>query len=370
MTTDKVPAWGPSEWQKIVPALGEFKRSEVGTKAVQAISELLGYEVTYSTLKHRMHANGMDSPGKYAKGKRFDDLKPLPTSEAGIYALSSKEWKREPEPTADRFWVDPGPEPLPKGPVDAAVERIACFGDIHAPWEDKIAFPLAVRAAKEFRADTVVLMGDMADFASVSFHDRDPSRLHNLLDEVTEVNKVLDQIGSIGAKRVIAIEGNHCFRLRRYIAQKCPELDGLFSVEKLFKIAERGWEWVNYRDHIKIGSMYFTHECGYAGSTSAARSRDAYNGNICVGHSHNATITYRSDAKGDPHVGFSVGWLGDAKAATYCHAIQLRNWQHGLGLIYSERATGHAHCHFAPIVEGKICIEGKLLVAGEVRNAA
>lgn len=250
-------------------------------------------------------------------------------------------------------------EPVELAPV--GVERVALLPDCHVPAHDKEAFTIALAGIRAFGADTLVILGDFADFASVSFHPKDPSKVERLTEEVEAVNRELDRVDALGIKRVVYCGANHEDRLARTIAQKVPELYGMLSIERLFRMKERGYEFVPYGSYGRVGKLHVTHDCGFTGATAAAKSRDAFGGNVAVGHCHNANISYRGSLRGEAHVGFSVGWLGDPKQISYMHKAAVRGWQHGYGQAYVERDTGNVHCHFVPIVGGRCVVEGKIV---------
>jgi metallophosphoesterase superfamily enzyme len=165
------------------------------------------------------------------------------------------------------------------------LEKILVIPDTHVPFEDELAFAVLLAAGRFLKPDTIVFLGDFADFMSVSFHPRELGRRgYTLKEEAEAVNARLDQIQALGAKRVVFIKGNHEYRLERYLTEKAPSLFGLVDVAALFRFEERGWECVEYRKHLKIGRMHFTHDVGHAGIYAHRQSRMAYEGNVVIGH--------------------------------------------------------------------------------------
>lgn len=240
-------------------------------------------------------------------------------------------------------------------------ERLLFIPDCHVPYHDKKAFALMLRAAKAIEPHRIIILGDFADFFQVSFHERTLEKRMGFVDEVKWVNRELDRIQALGA-RVHFIEGNHEHRFNRYLANKAPELSGLpgMTVPELFHIKERGWTYTRYRDHLRVGKLWVTHDRGRSGPLAAIEARGAYGGNVVIGHNHAMTVAYKGDARGKTHVGASFGWLGDKKTIDYAHVTQAAAWSLGFGVGVMEK-SGVVHLQAVPIVDGKCCVWGQVI---------
>src|SRR5438045_4506784 len=108
-------------------------------------------------------------------------------------------------------------------------ERILFVPDTHAPYYDDRAWRLMMKAARVFKPNIIVHMGDLCDFYKVSSHSKDPDRF-NFEYEITVCNKLLDDLDSLRANKKIFIEGNHEDRLRRYLHDNAPDLKSFVSV--------------------------------------------------------------------------------------------------------------------------------------------
>ena len=243
------------------------------------------------------------------------------------------------------------------------LKRVALIPDVHAPFEDKRAVALVIKALQAWGVDILVDLGDAADCYTVSSHSKDPARSNKLKDEVEGVNSFLDKLDSTGAKAKYFIKGNHEDRLERYIAEKAPELFGLVGCEELFRLKQRGWSVTQYKDSMKLGKLHLTHDCGNAGGQAHSKALDTFQDNVVIGHTHRMAISYVGNAKGKTHVGAMFGWLGDVKYIDYMHKVSaLRAWQLGFGVGYMEVTTGVVHLQAVPIVDYKLVLEGQLYV--------
>ena len=70
--------------------------------------------------------------------------------------------------------------PAAEKPEESGVERLFFIPDTHVPFEDGQAWAVAMAAAKAFKPDHIVLLGDFADCYSVSFHPKSPERKASL----------------------------------------------------------------------------------------------------------------------------------------------------------------------------------------------
>ncbi len=220
-----------------------------------------------------------------------------------------------------------------------------------------------LKAARYFRPDRIVVLGDFADMYCVSAHDRSPNRRHNLEYEVADTNKGLDDLDALGARKKYFVAGNHEDRLERYLMTKAPELFNMVTIPDLLRLKKRGWHYTPYKQSLQIGHMNFTHDVGNAGPYAHIKAQAVFEGNVVIGHTHRAATVYAGNAKGESHVGASFGWLGDVDDVDYMHRVQaMRNWQLGFGVGYLE-ASGVMHLQTCPIIGRSVVVAGKLITA-------
>lgn len=246
------------------------------------------------------------------------------------------------------------------------LERLLICPDVHVPYHDKRAWALMLKVAAKFDPDTLVTMGDFADFYCVSSHSKDPRRVNKLGWEIKQCNVALDQLDAIPRKvrkkrRRVFVAGNHEDRLERYLMDKAPELFDAVEIPKLFLLGERGWEYVPYKESIKIGKVNFTHDTGKAGANAHVEALNDFQDNVAIGHTHRIGYAVKGNAKGVAHVGAMFGWLGDEKKANYMHQIKARrDWAKGFGVGYIDSATKCTYLTPVPIVNYTCVVEGNL----------
>lgn len=240
-------------------------------------------------------------------------------------------------------------------------KKILFVPDTHAPYHDARAWKLVMKVGRVWKPDILVHIGDLADFYAISSYSKSPERKYRLKDELTVVNKMLDQLDRLGAKRKVFCEGNHEFRMDRYISDKCPELTGMLSVAQVMRLEQRGWEHIKYRDFGKIGKLHVTHDVHTAGRYATHRALDTFQGNVVTGHTHRLAMVVEGNAKGERMVSAQFGWLGDVKAVDYMTRIAaLRSWSLGFGVGYLDERTRNVFLGAVPIVGYSCSLEGKI----------
>lgn len=240
-------------------------------------------------------------------------------------------------------------------------ERLLILPDVHAPWHCKKSFDLVCKVGKAVKFDRLITMGDFADCADISFHERDLDNRLSFADEMLEVNKCLDRLDALGIPKKTYIMGNHEVRLDRYLAGKAPALARLpgMTMRDQLRLDKRGWQYVPYRQDVKIGKLYLTHDEGAAGPLAAMTARSTYGTNIVIGHCHSMTTVYTGNAQGETFGGHSFGWLGSAPSAKYLPQVKARKWTLGFGVALLE-PNGNVHITACPIIKGKVAVFGQL----------
>jgi len=241
------------------------------------------------------------------------------------------------------------------------LEPLVIVPDVHRPYHDRRAWNIFLRAAKALKPKHLVIIGDFADFYSVSAHSKDPRRAGKLDEELADVNVGLDELDALGAKNKIFVEGNHEDRLRRYIEDKAPELIANVSVPELFNLKERGWKYVPYKYDTAIGHINFTHDVGVAGRNAVFRCLDTYHKSVVTGHTHRLGYIVEGNAAGEQKISAQFGWLGDAEQVDYMHRVNVKkNWALGFGVGYVEPRSGLVYLTPVPIVNYTCVVNGEL----------
>ena len=243
------------------------------------------------------------------------------------------------------------------------VQKVLAVPDLHAPYHSEAAFRLAIKVGRKFFQHTppkdriIVVMGDFIDGYPISQFPK--TRRASFEEEIAVARECLDELESLGAKRLEYLEGNHEARLTKYLANKCPELFGMFpKIPTLLKLDR--WRWHPYHTLLKLGKAYFSHDFGGSGGLSHIKAMMDVDGNSVQGHTHHTGIHYRGNLKGSAHFGASLGWLGDPEQIDYANRAKVAHWTHNVGLGYLY-PNGHFHLSLCPFVSNSATVEGKLV---------
>lgn len=220
------------------------------------------------------------------------------------------------------------------------VKKALVIPDCHIPYEDKRAYELMLKVAKDINPDEIVILGDYADFYAVNSHGKDAAVKNGLLqDEVHEVVMRLKQLKTMfpDAKRVF-IEGNHEYRLARYINSKCPDLYGVFDTESVLELKLLGYEFVPYGPNQKyrvLGSKLIArHEPLAGGKHVAQNTVEKAMHSVIFGHTHRIQEAQIVTIHGENYRGISSGWLGDTSHKVMQYVRGHHQWAHGFSVVH------------------------------------
>lgn len=242
------------------------------------------------------------------------------------------------------------------------LRKILFVPDTHVPAHHVPSWNCMLRAAKLFKPDEVVLLGDFADADSISAHARTKPATHaRLVDEVAPVRAALRQLEALKPKALRYVMGNHEYRLERYLQERAPELDELVNWDTLLKLSANGWEVTPYKRTYRIGKLNITHDTGTAGPNAHRASALSFMGSVLIGHTHRMGYEVRGRIGRAPYLAAHVGWLGDPKQVDYVHESKSHEWVFGFGLGWHDTGSGIVHVQPVPIVDGKACVMGRLV---------
>jgi len=255
------------------------------------------------------------------------------------------------------------------GLIGDRLSPILIVPDVHAPYHDEDAWQLMLDVARDLKPETIVCIGDLADFYAISAHSKDPHRATKLKDEIRVVREKRAELDALGAKNKVFCEGNHCYRLGRYLRDKAPELFELIDVPSVLQLDVNGWEFIPYRNHKRRGAVHYTHDVGVAGRNATFRALDTYQHSVVTGHTHRLVYIVEGNAIGDAKLSASFGWLGDVNQIDYMHRAKAKkDWALAFGVGYEDKQTGHAFLSPMPIVEYRTVFNGRLYKAPGLRK--
>lgn len=250
--------------------------------------------------------------------------------------------------------------PLPPQ-LSSRLEKFVIIPDVHHN-DAHPDYRVMLRAMNIFEPEGIMVLGDFGDAASLSAHPKTERGADDFKAEVAGIEKELDILDRLpGVKWKKYIEGNHEWRLQRYLANNAQALMGMLDIKSCLHLVERGWEFTPYMNHTSIGKIHFTHDTGQAGVNAHRSAQMIFMGSAVIGHTHRMAYEVRGVWGGPPVVTAMFGWLGNPEKITYVHQAAAAMWPRGFGLGYHDLETGLVYLVPVPIVNGTCLVEGRLV---------
>ncbi len=260
-------------------------------------------------------------------------------------------------------------------------------GDL-VPLHDRAACDIAVQAARLLVPDTIVLLGDMVDFAGLSSFTKEPALRFLIQPALIELHWFLQNLRLAAPQsRICYLEGSHEYRLRRVLIDRADEvadlravdeLDGerQMSVPKLLSLDKLDIEYLgDYGEYFWLYDSIKVHHGHTAkprgGSTVASILANATSNHI-VGHIHRREHAART-IQSSPGEGagpkrdrttvsaMSPGCLCslDPSVVPSRRGNPTLDWQHGLGIVNT--TDRGVFMHIIPIDNGACVINGRVI---------
>ena len=196
--------------------------------------------------------------------------------------------------------------------------------------------------AKIQKFDEINICGDFCDFFWFSLHPKMPEMMSikdTLKDEISCARKMLAELRELFPSATINfIEGNHEYRMLRYIINKCPELFDMFSVPELLNLQSLGIRFFPFGRNQLFSccgtNYYLRHQPYNGGKHCAATSIANKHISIGFGHTHRIQSYVTTDALGNEIEAHSMGWLGDPEAAIFAY-MDHDTWAQGFQIFHA-----------------------------------
>lgn len=289
-------------------------------------------------------------------------------------------------------------------PVKRDFHRIFDFPDLQLdfretpqgviPTHNEAALRTARMICRDVRPQTIVVGGDNLDMAAFSKFDKDSTHF----DSATNLQNALDALhtqlalirGENPDARVVLLEGNHDYRMRRDILKTNSKIAGVrpanmkeswpvLSLPSLLHLDDLEIEWVGgypAGEFVYSDTLIFIHgkEARSGGSTAELYSKRHPLTNIVFHHIHRQELHTATDRNGNYRTACTFGCLCSTEGAvsSYGNGVDDRgnvvkhqeNWQNGVGIIDD---YGNGNYQFTPILikDGRAHHNGKVYDGNE-----
>jgi len=226
------------------------------------------------------------------------------------------------------------------------VSVVVALPDMHlgsgAPWHERRYLTCALACVEKLSPDMVLLHGDLCDMAALSGHGRTPSeRIESLETEYQEAGQVLDHLSET-CERLVMLEGNHEYRLRRCAANdlRLRSAQGLLDPQRVLP-AGRSMKYVPYgrgrtSAYRVAPGLMAVHGWSHAKSAAPVHLAHAGEGSITYGHTHRCEAVTVMGPSGPRHA-WSAGCLSPLQPPYRTAAPTA--WTHGFSLIFVGRRS-------------------------------
>ena len=157
--------------------------------------------------------------------------------------------------------------------------KVLCVGDIHEPVSHPGYLQFCKDLYDEWGCDTVVFIGDVADFQAISFHANNP-QCPGATDEYILTKQQIQKWYKAFPKATVTI-GNHDERVIRLAESVNIPSKFLRDYSEIWKTP--GWKWQH--DHI-IDDVYYFHGTGNGGVHPAYNAAGKMLMSVVMGHLH------------------------------------------------------------------------------------
>lgn len=233
--------------------------------------------------------------------------------------------------------------------------------DVHVPFHCRKITRLVTKLIKEINPDGIVQLGDGLDAFQISTYSKDPSRRNLLSEDIDDWKSILNEWARhLRPGAVIhLLEGNHEYRLSKYIANQAKDLHGLvpdwptlLGIELRNRAGPHKWHWHPYTkwNSCRIGDCVLMHGF-YYNTHVAATALTKYRTNVIFGHTHR--VQYISDGV---HFSCSLGHASNEEETA--HQPTPTGWKQCLGLLHVDN-QGKTKLDLLPVDNGRVILYGK-----------
>ena len=208
-----------------------------------------------------------------------------------------------------------------------------CVSDLHFPNANTVAVKMVLDFIREQRPGRIHILGDACDMFAISRFDKDPARKDNLQDELDVVRDWLQELRDAApGARIIYSEGNHEYRLRKYLMSEAKALAGLraLTLEKLLDFQKLRIRFQPQDRPYRVGHLLFTHGQFISrwSGMSAKRHFEQYGCCVIHGHSHRLGAFYHTDIN-DCYGAWETGCLSTLTP----DYVTSPDWQNGFAVV-------------------------------------
>ncbi len=159
------------------------------------------------------------------------------------------------------------------------MKNVLCVGDVHSPCERKGYLEFCQDIKRSWKCDTVVFIGDLIDWHSISFHAKHPES-PGPTDEFELAFENIQRWYKAFPKAKMCI-GNHDERVIRLAESVNIPAKFIRNYSDIWQTPNWDWDY----DHT-IDDVYYFHGTGYGGLHPAYNAARQMSMSVVMGHVH------------------------------------------------------------------------------------
>ena len=216
-------------------------------------------------------------------------------------------------------------------------KKLGVIGDLHIPYHDEDAIETACDKMEAEGVDSILINGDLLDFYQLSFHEKDPRKVH-FKNEIEAGKQFFEYMRSrFSGIPIYFIPGNHENRFERYLRIKASELLDMdeFRLDVILHVAEYKIEYIPFRTKVIFGDFLIEHGDKIPGAGGVVPARTALmrlKTNCIINHFHKSSqSSQRVYGTGESTTirAYSLGCLCEL-APDY---MEINEWNHGFAIL-------------------------------------
>jgi len=252
--------------------------------------------------------------------------------------------------------------------------RYLAFGDHQIPDLDYTALNTVFKVNEFYKATHMDIMGDIINATTVSSYGIPAEYGITLQDEIDEAREVLDETVSKAREanpdvKIRLLEGNHEYRLTKYLDKHAREIAGLretngdktINLPRLLGVDDLDIEWIPYwkdekivkRANVLHGNIVRA-KSGYTGHAYL----DRYGDTTVAGHTHRLALISRT-VGGETKFGVETGSLCKREMKVPYMRPRQSDWQQGFALVGIDKKNV-LYPSAVPILNGRAVVGDKL----------
>lgn len=214
-------------------------------------------------------------------------------------------------------------------------KRVLVISDVHLPYHRLEAITACFDFAKKQKPDAIFINGDLLDFHSLSYFEKDPRKKH-FGQELEMFKEFFILLQKTFKCKIYFKFGNHEERYEKFLFQKAKELVGVdeFELENIIKARAEGIEIIKDKRIVMMNELPFIHghEFGRGVFSPVNAARGLFNQAIhsCVkGDSHVTSEHSQPNILGRIMTTWSVGCLCGLTPKW----LPLNKWNNGFMIV-------------------------------------